>query len=151
MIADRDFDITIMTDFLVQNDRAFKRPMSVSLALQNITIEEYSQKLCQKGTVVYEKAENGDVKGMLIAYMHDLPADRGSYITLLLTSDKYRNQGVGYRLVEEYKEFCSDKNISYIWANTLKISKEPGRVFEKAGFECVSGADEEHLRFEYRF
>ena len=151
MIADRDFDLVIMTDFLMQNDKAFKRPMSVSLALQNTTIEEYSKKLCQKGTVVYEKAENGDMKGMRVAYMHDLPVDRGSYITFLLISGKYRNQGVAYRLVEEYKEICRDNNISYIWANTLKISKEPRRVFEKAGFEATSGADEDHLRYEYRF
>lgn len=147
MVADRNFPIRDMQDFLMENEMSFHTPLSKSLSKRGISIFEYAKKLCQKGTVVYERDCDGYIKGMVIGYTCDLPEDNGSYITLMVVAEKHQKQGVASKLLDEYLEFCKNKKISYVWANTLSFRIGPQKILKKAGFFETEGYDAEHKKF----
>lgn len=110
MISDRDFDSRELHSFFERNDECFMRPLAESLVRFNITFGEYMKKLASHGTIAYERdSESGMLKGVVIGYTNNLPDDRGSYITQVLTDKSYFRQGVCLRLLNEYKEYCMTK------------------------------------------
>lgn len=149
MIADRSFDIRVMTDFLQRNDGAFTRPLSQTLKEQGQTLEDYAEKLCRMGTVAYET--DGDaIMGVVIGYTQNLPEDNGSYITQVVTDPKYRRRGVCKRLLAEYFDFCREQNIGYVWLTTGVDNHSAQATYEGCGFVLAPCANEKMVKYIYR-
>lgn len=149
MIAERSFDEKRLMNFLIEMDNAFTQPLSISLGKQGLTIENYAHKLATCATIVYEEDDKGNLKGIVVGYTNNLPEDRSSYITQVVTSEIYRGQGVCTRLLKEYQEFCRHKNIYAIWLTTHMLNMKAQKAYEKAGFIRHNSNNGEQIKYIY--
>ena len=120
-----------MFDFMEKTDGFFKN----QLIKNQLSIEEYAKKLCEKATITYE--ENDEVEGMVIGYTEDTP-DNSSYITQVYVLPKYRKKGLGGRLLEEYIDYCEKKKLNSIWLTTDKTNNKAQKLYLSKGFLMVN-------------
>ena len=149
MIAEQCFDEKRLLNFLVDMDNAFTEPLSISLRKQGITLENYAHKLATCATIIYEEDDKGDLKGIVAGYTNNLPEDRSSYITQVVTRAIYRGQGVCTRLLKEYQDFCRQKNIYSIWLTTHVLNAKAKNAYEKAGFIRKKSDNNEQIKYVY--
>ena len=147
MIADRCFDEKTLYRFLERNADQFSSSLHEQIARSgNGDLEQYTRKLSTKATIAFET--DGDaIKGMLIGYTHDLPADKASYITYVIIDKKYRRQGVMKRILGEYEEYCKKQGVLSMWLLTGKINLSAQKAYESCGFVCEGEATERTVRY----
>ena len=146
-VADRTFEVESLLEFLLDNDKEFTKPLSVSVKEKiGMTLEQYVCKLCKYGTIVYELDENR-IKGVVIGYTHELPENGYSYITQVVTSKKYRGKGVGSSLLQHYIDYCKESGIKGIWLTTDEKNRDAQHVYERVGF--VKNEIDEKGRVKY--
>lgn len=141
MIADRNFPFDIMNAFLSEVDDYFEVPLSMQVKNAGSSLSEHANKLAQKATVVYDTAEDGDIKGLVVGYMHDTP-DNGSYITLVAVKNAYRKQGLFRKLYAEYEGYAKKMGLSHISLTTRATNLSAQKAYESVGFTKVSLAPE---------
>ncbi len=148
MIHDKTFPVEVLSEFLVRNDREFSTPLTEQARRQNTTFDAYMHKLSSLGTIAYELDEaSGTLKGVVIGYTHNLPEDRGSYITQVVVDRKYQREGICSRLLKEYIEFCRTKGIVYVWLTTGIHNMPAQKSYEKAGFVRVPYDSSENVKY----
>lgn len=147
MIYDRSFDQRQLYDFFSENADQFSSNLLEQIERSgNGTLEQYTEKLSRMATVACEK-EDGRIKGVVIGYTHNLPEDRGSYITYVVVAPAFRRQGVMRRLLEEYEAYCRTMDVSYMWLATGKINKVAQEAYERCGFVCAGPHNERTLKY----
>ena len=141
MICNKCFPFDVLFKLLRDNDTAFSVSLSDVLLKQGKTVEEYAMKLSELATVAYEKDENGTIKGIVVGYTDALPEDKGSYIAQVLTVPEFQKQGVCGRLLLEYCNYCSHKDISYVWLTTGAANYAAQAAYERVGFRKAPNSD----------
>lgn len=148
MISDRQFNQSMLYAFLSHNADQFSSNLHEQIARSgNGTLEQYTEKLSTKGTIAYEM-DGETIKGIIVGYTHDLPADGKSYITYVIVDRKYRGQGVMRRLLEEYQEYCRQLSIPAIWLTTGKTNYSAQKAYERCGFVSLGEHTERTIRYE---
>ena len=151
MICDRDFPTRRLLAFLGENDTAFTHPLSQALAKQGSTLTDYADKLARRATIAWEEdADTGNIKGAVMGYTHDLPADGGSYITQVVTGLSYRKQGVCGRLLQEYLDYCRAGGVAYVWLTTGVGNAAARAAYESAGFQLVPYDSGSQVKYVYK-
>jgi ribosomal protein S18 acetylase RimI-like enzyme len=148
MILDKNFSVEILKDFLKKNDEIFTHPLSETLLRQHTTIDNWTTKLCSKATFAFE-LDKSCVKGVVIGYTKNLPADGGGYITIVAVAPECRKQGIAGRLLQEYIAYSKNKT-KYLWLTTDETNIPARRLYEKVGF-VLQTIENNRCKYIYQF
>ncbi len=61
-----------------------------------------------------------------------------AYLYHVCVDEKYRNKGVGTKLIEEFSNISKDKGAKYIKLNAFENNKEAINLYKKIGFKEYS-------------
>ena len=128
MIANKNFDLNKMIKFMSDSGNFFIEQLHIN----NLTLEEYANKMCNKGTVAYFE-KDGIVQAMVIGYTDNM-INNMSYITQVYVLPEYRKKGLASLLLDEYINYCKDKNIDGIWLTTQKDNYSAKKLYENKNF-----------------
>ena len=103
--------------------------------------------LSEEGKKYFEELINNEyvivaIKGEdVIGYFAGSINEKGSYeliqygeINNMLVDDKYRGLGIGKQLINKFKEYCKDKNITNLKVVTSAKNKNAIEFYRKQGF-----------------
>ena len=103
--------------------------------------------LSEEGKKYFEELINNEyvivaIKGEdVIGYLAGSMNEKGSYeliqygeINNMLVDDKYRGLGIGKQLINKFKEYCKDKNITNLKVVTSAKKKNAIEFYRKQGF-----------------
>lgn len=144
MIADRNINMEKFYSFFSKAESFFQP----QIKKQNISLNEYIDKLATKGTIAYIE-DIDEIVGAVIGYAHDTQ-DKTSFITQVYVLPAYRGRGYSRELLVEYCEYCKALNLKGVWLTTRKDNHLAQRVYENAGFVLdYSYINENLLRYQY--
>lgn len=138
MIYDRTMEQSVIYNFLLRENDSFVPTLMEEVNAFHkgkLTLEQFSQKLADKGTVAIEMVGD-DIGGMLIGYMHDTP-DQRSYMTYLIVNRDYRRQGIAGRLMDEYFAYAKKLNLTHAWLKTTKANVKAQALYLKKGMKVI--------------
>lgn len=141
MIADRNIDPQKFCDFM-NAASAFFTPQVIPLG---ISLDEYTKKLMEKGTIAY--FEEGEViVGAVMGYTHDTP-DNTSYITQVYILPEFRGRGLSHLLLKEYCTYCAKCGLDQVWLTTKKDNYTAQKAYERAGFFCEGDYKQQTVKY----
>lgn len=139
MIAHKSFDLDRMIDFMKKCDNFFIDQLHIN----NLTLEEYANKLCTKGTVSYLE-DNSAVVAMLAGYTDDL-TNGMAYVSQVYVLPKYRGKGLGRIVISDFLNYCRGKNIDYAWLTTQKDNYAAQNLYTDLGFKFDNNYEDNKL------
>ena len=145
MLVNKKFDKQEMLSFMNETGDFFIKQLHVN----NLTLEEYAQKMCEKGTIAYEKNDD-KVIAMVIGYTDEM-INNMSYITQVYVLPEYRKKGLASILLEEYIIYCKEKKIDGIWLTTQKDNHNAINLYKSKGFEIEKDYDDCLIKMILKF
>lgn len=122
-----NFSIQDLTTYLSKEQNQFPLPLG-----NRTNLEEYAQKLGQKGEVVLAY-DGKEIKGIIGGYCNDY-VNRFGYISVLVVTSKYRGQGLGKVLLEHFIFLCESKSMKTIKVLTNAKNTAAIGLYKRFGF-----------------
>lgn len=117
-----------LEEFLNRVDNMFPIPISKKQDLHLFAI-----KLCEKATLCIE-VENEKIISMVAGYTENV-LDNRAYISIVATVPDAQGRGLASKLVQDFIQICSDKNIDAVHLYAVQSNIAAVRMYKKIGFE----------------
>ena len=114
-------------DFLVACDNDFVPKLSDDLDLYDFSKKIYTH------TVRFEARDNGELVGLLSAYLNDKESGIG-FINHISILQKYKGNGISNILMNDCLEYAKRENFNYIRLEVSKNNNIARKLYEKYGF-----------------
>ncbi|MFQ4142663.1 GNAT family N-acetyltransferase [Chlorogloeopsis sp. ULAP02] len=69
------------------------------------------------------------------------------YLYDIIVDEKFRNKGLGSRMIAELKKYCKEDGVEHIWVGTSLENEAARKTFENTGAQKVS---ETYIEYIYR-
>lgn len=85
-----------------------------------------------------------EIKGKPVAYLaglqknYDYRTNKVGEIDNMGTSPRFRSQGIGTQLVQEFKKWCKKQNLTHIYVCTYCHSKHAINFYKKQGLQPIN-------------
>jgi ribosomal protein S18 acetylase RimI-like enzyme len=115
-----------------------------------LTLDYLYDYLSNHRNYVFVAIENGQAIGLLYSYrLQRIDRNQDAMFLYEIEVDqRYRNIGIGSRLIEELKKVCRKENIMKMWVGTNSSNLAAMRMYTKTGGkESFNGDDE--IMFTY--
>jgi GNAT superfamily N-acetyltransferase len=114
-------------------------------ARKSLSAEYLYDFLSNDRNYVFVAMESGQAVGLLYSYrLQRIDRKQDSMLLYEVEVDKkFRNKGVGSRLIEELKEVCKKENIMKMWVGTNRSNLPAMRMYAKTGGRDGVGGDDE--------
>ena len=140
-------DINRVLNFLMDVDKEFPVPLS-----KRINIQEYSEKLCDKGDI-FIKSVGDEIVGFIAGYATQAEGNMG-YISIIAVKKEYRKQGIADELVEKFLERAKSLGKQGVHVYTYKNNLPARKMYYRCGFiDCTEIKQDrmEEIHMEYLF
>ncbi|MCJ7637962.1 MAG: GNAT family N-acetyltransferase [Nitrososphaeraceae archaeon] len=117
------------------------------------SIDDIMKTLQLEGNLSYLLYDNKKLIGYMIGDFRTLPDNRyGYYISYVFIMEKYRNSGLGSKLMDMIIQECQDRGVSWIVLTCDSRDKKIVRFYEKYRFaidKSLNGVDQNKIHKVY--
>lgn len=114
------------------------------------SIDDIMKSLKSEGNLSYLLYDNKKLIGYMIGDFKTLPDNRyGYYISYVYIMEKYRNSGLGSKLMDMLIQECKDRGIGWIVLTCDSRDKKIVRFYEKYGFTIDKSLDQNKIHKVY--
>lgn len=141
-------DINKVIDFFRAVDTEFPIPLS-----KRINIQEYSEKLCNKGDIFITSSDEDEIAGLIAGYITHAEGDLG-YISIIAVKQKYRKQGIAVELVKQFLDRAKTLGKKGVHVYTYKSNLPARNMYYRCGFKDCDKIKQdrlEEIHMEYMF
>ena len=106
-----------------------------------IKIEQFFERRIGIGeNYILVAEDNGEMIGFLSAdsNMNGIKLNKETKIQFLYIEEKYRNQGVGTKLMDSYLKYAKEQGVKYVAVNHYLANEEGEKLYKKFGFEVLT-------------
>lgn len=116
-----------LINFILDCDALFPIPIS-----HKTNISEYVEKVLSNG-IVFAYMIDGEIAGVVLGYANDIQTNI-AYLSLLCVKPEFQNKGIAKKLVEQFKEYCSEAGMKRITLYTHVTNTKAIELYKKHGF-----------------
>lgn len=115
--------------------------MFSSNIVENISIDgEYDQIFADEKSIILLAEVDNKVIGFIYGYEKELDEVfifKEAFIEAIYVQDKYRQQGIGKKLMLEFETWCKKRSIKYVDIEVMSNNKNSLKMYEKIGYNLI--------------